>query len=154
VVIGEWDGAPGGQARSRWQHWLDAGYAGAWAWSLFEERTFDRIAFDYAAATAFAQANAAALGERAVAPAVGQPAGDLLVGNAPSRGSRGLIVLARDAGLGALTSGLEGAGCPPRVLALLRDGGWLVHVAGAPAQVNARFPQSLPAFTALFVQCV
>jgi hypothetical protein len=156
VVIGEWDGAPGGSARGRWQRWLDAGYAGAWAWSLFEERTHDRIPFDYDAAAAFTQANAAALGTRAAAeaPAPAQPAGDLLVGSAPSSGSRGLVVLARDASLSALNAGFEAAGCPPRALAMLRDGTWLVYLAGAPAQVNSRFPQSLPAYSALFVQCV
>ncbi len=62
VVIGEWDAKPDApQTRSRWQHWLDAGYAGAWGWSIFPERTNDRIAFDYNAATNFMVANAGVL---------------------------------------------------------------------------------------------
>jgi hypothetical protein len=62
IVIGEWDAASGSSPLARWEHWLDAGYAGAWAWSLFSERTNDRISVDLNAARSFMQANAAALG--------------------------------------------------------------------------------------------
>ena len=57
VVIGEWDAPDGGSTSGRWQHWLDAGYAGAFAWSLFPERTYDRIPMGYATAASFMQKN-------------------------------------------------------------------------------------------------
>lgn len=61
VVIGEWDAPDGGATSGRWEHWLDAGYAGAIAWSIFPERTYDQIPMGYATATSFMSANAAVL---------------------------------------------------------------------------------------------
>ncbi len=61
VVIGEWDAPDGSVTRTRWDHWLGTGYAGGLGWSIFPERTGDRIPFGYSTASGFVQANGAAL---------------------------------------------------------------------------------------------
>jgi len=40
-------------AQTRYQQWYDLGYAGAWAWSLFPERTYDGMTIDLAGVGAF-----------------------------------------------------------------------------------------------------
>ncbi len=57
LVIGEFYAGPDVNARERFASWYDNGYAGALAWSLVPERTFDRMAVDLAAAAAFAAAH-------------------------------------------------------------------------------------------------
>jgi hypothetical protein len=64
LVVGEWIGnalqagmAPE-EALARWRYWYDNGYAGAWAWSLFPEKTDDGLWIDLAAAAAFSQEHA------------------------------------------------------------------------------------------------
>jgi len=54
LVIGEFYAAPGSGATARFDDMYTKGYAGAWAWSLFSERTDDRMAIDMAAAKSFA----------------------------------------------------------------------------------------------------
>ncbi len=58
LVIGEFYAGPDADARGRFTAWYEKGYAGALAWSLIPERTFDRMAIDLAAAAAFAAARA------------------------------------------------------------------------------------------------
>jgi hypothetical protein len=54
LVIGEYFGGPDADALQRLEDWYAKGYAGAWAWSLFPDHTFDHLAVDEAASTAFA----------------------------------------------------------------------------------------------------
>lgn len=152
IVIGEWDGAPGSNAAERWQHWLDAGYAGAWGWSLFPEHTFDHIAFDFPAARAFVAGNGASLGGSATPPPPPSAPSGLLTGTPPARGSFALLVVSRDTSAGELVAS-AGADCPAPALAVLQSGTWRVYVAGAPLAVNARFPTTLPAATPLMLRC-
>jgi hypothetical protein len=67
LVIGEFYAGPDASAGQRFTAWYDKGYAGALAWSLVPERTFDRMAIDLGAAAAFA-AERADTGPRAAAP--------------------------------------------------------------------------------------
>lgn len=58
VVIGEWKGGPEAEdpptdPLKRWEYWYDNGYAGAWPWSLFPEKTADGLQIDFDAAAAF-----------------------------------------------------------------------------------------------------
>ena len=53
LVIGEFFSSTGDDALERFEAWYQKGYAGAWAWSLFPERTYDGMAIDLAAAAAF-----------------------------------------------------------------------------------------------------
>ncbi len=54
LVIGEFYAGPDTDALQRFKDWYDKGYAGGWAWSLFSNRTNDRLMIDLAAAAAFA----------------------------------------------------------------------------------------------------
>lgn len=57
LVIGEFFAGPTTDAGRRFQDWDDKGFAGAWAWSLFPDRTHDRMHIDLGAAAAFASQN-------------------------------------------------------------------------------------------------
>ena len=52
-----------------------------------------------------------------------------------------------------LVSVLLDNGCSAQSLAILEGGVWKVYVSGAPDQVNAAFPLTLPGFTPFFVRC-
>jgi hypothetical protein len=54
LIIGEYFGGPTVDALGRMQAWYDKGYAGAYAWSLFWERTNDKMQVDLEASKAFA----------------------------------------------------------------------------------------------------
>lgn len=56
IVVGEF--YAGSDVPGRFQSFYDKGFAGAWAWSLFPERTQDRMAVNLAEAGAFARARA------------------------------------------------------------------------------------------------
>ncbi len=154
IVIGEWDGAPGSGADKRWQHWLDAGYAGAWGWSLFPDHTSDQISFDFGVAASFVTANGAAVagGDGAPvttpAPSTGAPVSGAL----PQRGSFALLVTTQDTTAQQVVGAMGGA-CATSTVGILRDGQWRIYVAGAPASVNLGFPAALPAGTPLFARC-
>jgi len=51
LVIGEFFAGESTDALQRFEDWYAKGYAGAWAWSLFPDRTNDRMSIDLAAAT-------------------------------------------------------------------------------------------------------
>ncbi len=53
LVIGEFYSNTGDAAIERLEAWYSKGYAGAWAWSLFPERTHDGMAIDLNAAATF-----------------------------------------------------------------------------------------------------
>jgi hypothetical protein len=55
IVIGEMYAGSAVDSLERYQHFRDAGYAGAWPWSLFPERTHDGMTIDFDAAKAFAE---------------------------------------------------------------------------------------------------
>ena len=77
----------------------------------------------------------------------------VFVGNAPGLGEPGLLVTGQDATVPELLAALRGGGCEPAVLARLSSGSWAVHIVGAPAVVNAAFPETLVALTPFFVRC-
>lgn len=54
LIIGEFYAGPDTDAAGRFENFYDRGYAGAYAWSLFPERTADRMAVDLNGAGAFA----------------------------------------------------------------------------------------------------
>ncbi len=58
LIIGEFYAGPDSDALARFQDFYRKGYAGALAWSLFAERTNDRMRVDLAATAAFARAAA------------------------------------------------------------------------------------------------
>lgn len=74
-------------------------------------------------------------------------------GTAPARGSIALLVARGGGTASTLTSALGAAGCTVESLAVLRNGTWLIYVAGAPAVVNASFPASVADLTPFFVRC-
>ncbi|MCC6237538.1 MAG: hypothetical protein IT299_08180 [Dehalococcoidia bacterium] len=155
VVIGEWDAPDSATTDERWRHWYDSGYAGAWAWSIFPEKTNDRIAFGYASARAFASSHAltgtaaTAAPPPASVPTTGQP----LVGAIPGPGSVALMVVGSGGAPSVLADYLARGGCTPAVFALLEGGAWRTYVLGAPAAVNRNFPATLTANVPLFVRC-
>lgn len=53
IIIGEFYAGADVGAQARYQRWYDLGYAGAWAWSLFYDRTYDRMQIDLAGVGAF-----------------------------------------------------------------------------------------------------
>lgn len=53
IIIGEFYAGADVGAQARYQQWYDLGYAGAWAWSLFHERTYDKMQIDLAGVGAF-----------------------------------------------------------------------------------------------------
>lgn len=55
IVIGEYHHAYGSTTQNlgRLNEWYSRGYAGAWAWSLFHERTFDQLQVDLNTMTTF-----------------------------------------------------------------------------------------------------
>ena len=54
---------------------------------------------------------------------------------------------------GGLIATLTDAGCDVESIAVHSQLEWGVHIPGAPAQVNAPFPPSIPAGTPFFVRC-
>ena len=58
LVIGEWFGASSVDALDRWEDWYDKGYAGAWPWTIFPERTNDHMSIDMGAMGTFAVSRA------------------------------------------------------------------------------------------------
>lgn len=74
-------------------------------------------------------------------------------GNAPGRGSVGLLVTNRVSSPAGLTAALTSAGCSAATIGVLEGGVWKIYVVGAPAIVNAAFPTSLPSSTPFFVRC-
>ncbi len=153
VVIGEWDAPDHATTDERWRHWYTAGYAGAWAWSIFPEKTNDRIEFGYASARAFASSHAltgtASTTPPPAAPATGQP----IVGAIPAPASVALVVVGSAGTPAALADALTRGGCTPAAFALLEGGAWRTYVLGAPAAVNRAFPATLAANVPLFVRC-
>ncbi|MCK9518881.1 MAG: cellulase family glycosylhydrolase [Dehalococcoidia bacterium] len=57
LVIGEMFAGPSINARERLESFYSKGYAGAWSWSLFTEKTSDGMVVDLAAARQFSQAH-------------------------------------------------------------------------------------------------
>ncbi len=55
IVLGEVYAGADTDSGARLAGFYDRGYAGAWSWSLFPERTEDRLSIDFAAAAEFAQ---------------------------------------------------------------------------------------------------
>ncbi|MBI2765297.1 MAG: hypothetical protein HYX53_05205 [Chloroflexi bacterium] len=64
LVIGEFFSGAGQVAIDRWENFFAKGYAGAWAWSLFPEKTSDKMAVDLAAAGTFASRHLNVVGPR------------------------------------------------------------------------------------------
>ena len=64
IVVGEWianesqSKVPPPDPLARWRYWYNSGYAGAWPWSLFPEKTNDDLRIDLAAAATFSQEHA------------------------------------------------------------------------------------------------
>ena len=54
LVIGEFYAGPDTDALQRFEDWYAKGYAGGWAWSLFWDRTEDKMQIDLSAAATFA----------------------------------------------------------------------------------------------------
>ncbi len=92
-----------------------------------------------------------ATGVPAPAPAPAGPRS--FTGPVPPSGAAGLLVTSGDASPEALRTSLGAGGCRVQALAVLRNGGWLVYIQGAPSAVNAAFPASLPPTSAFFVRC-
>jgi hypothetical protein len=57
VTIGEFEALPDAGALGRFDYFYDAGYAGAWPWSLFPSQTADMFAVDLIAEASFASAH-------------------------------------------------------------------------------------------------
>ena len=74
-------------------------------------------------------------------------------GEPPAAGSIALLVTTGENTAATLVSTLGSVGCSVSALAVLNSGRWLVYLPGAPAQVNALFPPSLPSTTPFFVRC-
>ncbi len=74
LVIGEFYGGADVDARARYEEFYAKGFAGAWAWSLWPERTDDRLAIDLNAAREFSRAHAEALEAPPGCRAAGDPA--------------------------------------------------------------------------------
>ena len=74
-------------------------------------------------------------------------------GAAPGPGQIALLVTVRDASAADLAAGLRVSGCEPESLSILSAGLWSVFIVGAPAAVNAAFPEELAADTPFFVRC-
>jgi hypothetical protein len=87
------------------------------------------------------------------APAGPEGIAGVYVGTAPQPGEFGLLVTSQAISGLALAEGVASSGCSVESIAITRDGAWLVYIPGAPAIVNAAFPQSLPQFTPFFVRC-
>ncbi len=153
VVIGEWDAPPDPSTPARWRHWLNAGYAGAWGWSLFPERTNDRIAFDFGAASSFVQANAQLTTTSPAPPALAPTTQPAIGGAVPAPGSFGLAVATISTAAAPLVDELRARGCDATTIGIVREGSWVLLIPGAPATVNARFPEALAAATPFFVRC-
>jgi len=64
LVVGEFFSGTGQAAVDRWETFYTRGYAGSWAWSLFPEKTADKMAIDFAAASTFTQRHASVVGPR------------------------------------------------------------------------------------------
>ncbi|HEU5317204.1 MAG TPA: hypothetical protein VFX49_13930 [Chloroflexota bacterium] len=56
LVIGEFYAGPDTDALQRYTDWRNKGYAGAYAWSVFSDKTQDKMPIDYAAARSFGSA--------------------------------------------------------------------------------------------------
>ena len=54
VTLGEFEALPDAGALGRFDYFYDAGYAGAWPWSLFPGMTSDGFAIDLVAEASFA----------------------------------------------------------------------------------------------------
>ena len=80
-----------------------------------------------------------------------RPAG--FSGDAPAAGSIGLLVTSGVSTPAGLVRAFGDAGCTVAMLAVTESGLWSIFISGAPAQVNAAFPESLPATTPFFVRC-
>ncbi len=87
------------------------------------------------------------------APRTGAQTPSAVVGSIPGGGQHGLLVTGRDATVPEVLAALRNGGCEPASLAQLSGGFWAVYIVGAPAVVNAAFPESLPALAPFFVRC-
>lgn len=85
-------------------------------------------------------------------PHVSAQSAGLLQGDVPDEGAA-LLVVTADASPGDIDEALGDAGCDAVTIAVTSRGDWLVYVPGAPAFVNADFPESLDAGTAISVLC-
>jgi hypothetical protein len=65
ILLGEFFTNAGAEAGARYGDFLAKGYAGAWGWSLFAERTNDRMRVDLEAAKAFVAAHVDEVGPKA-----------------------------------------------------------------------------------------
>lgn len=74
-------------------------------------------------------------------------------GELPAPGSIALLVTGGQTTAAALVSALGDAGCSVSVLAIVSEGQWMIHLHGAPAQVNALFPSLLAPMTPFFTRC-
>lgn len=86
IVIGEYYTGSGSEALRRHEAFFDKGYAGAWGWSLFGERTYDRMQVDVPAAADFSQQHGDVVGpqrESAAAPAPDATASPTVVAPEP-----------------------------------------------------------------------
>ena len=93
-----------------------------------------------------AQSRAAPLPQ--VAPAAGGFSGEV-----PPGAVLALLVTSEPSDPQGLVDALSAAFCPTVTLALLTDGQWNIYVVGAPAVVNAAFPEMLAAGTPFLVRC-
>ena len=108
-----------------------------------------RSARSLALAAALLGALAAAGGEaRASSPELGA-----FAGSPPGPGSVGVVVTAEQASPGALAETLRQAGCDPASIWVAASGALRGYIPGAPAFVNAPFPQRVPGGTQLWVRC-
>lgn len=55
IVIGEMYAGADGNPSGKMNHFYNSGYAGAWPWSLFPDRTSDNLAIDFPAVKTFTQ---------------------------------------------------------------------------------------------------
>jgi heat shock protein HslJ len=91
-------------------------------------------------------------------PASAQPAhadepSAAFAGAVPQSGGLAFLVASETTSAARLTPALRASGCEPRTLAVTRAGGWALYVPGAPAAVNAGFPDEVPASTPFAVRC-
>ncbi len=163
LVIGEFFAGAAVDAAQRYEDWYRKGFAGAWAWSLFPERTSDGMSVDLAAAASFAAAHgddgpSASGGAVTRPPATAVAAGgsSITSGSIPARGF-GLFVFS--GGSSAQLLGASGCtGAAATFWAATGAGGLDVYIpAAAVAAVNAswsrRFAAGIPAGTPLIGRC-
>ena len=90
---------------------------------------------------------------RAAPPPPVRPAAGGFRGEVPPGAGIALLVTSETSDPQGLVDALSEAFCPTVTIVLLMDGQWSIYVAGAPAVVNAAFPETLAAGTPFIVRC-